>query len=225
MRRPARDGRPRRDVPAARHAGADRCRAGASRAAGGRARRPLHVLRRQLRRGATTTSPARPSTTRAPCSPSRTRTCSTARRRHVAVETRGELTRGMTVIDRRTLVERPPPNCDVLTSHRRRRGVGRDRRRDRVLRLTRAGVTRPASYASTIAAARSRAPSFVKMLPTWPFTVRSLTNSSAAISVFDAPRATSVSTSTSRSDSGSSTPRSGRARRSRRRAAPTGGGA
>ena len=48
------------------------------------------------------------------------------------------------------------------------------------------------------------------MLPTWPFTVRSLTNSSAAISVFDAPRATSASTSTSRSDSGSSTPWSGR---------------
>jgi inosine-uridine nucleoside N-ribohydrolase len=34
--------------------------------------------------------------------------------RHVAVETAGALTRGMTVIDRRTLVERPPPNCDVL---------------------------------------------------------------------------------------------------------------
>jgi inosine-uridine nucleoside N-ribohydrolase len=34
---------------------------------------------------------------------------------HVAVETSGGLTRGMTVIDRRTLVERPPPNCDVLT--------------------------------------------------------------------------------------------------------------
>ncbi len=35
--------------------------------------------------------------------------------RHVAVETAGTLTRGMTVIDHRTLVERPPPNCDVLT--------------------------------------------------------------------------------------------------------------
>jgi inosine-uridine nucleoside N-ribohydrolase len=35
--------------------------------------------------------------------------------RHVAVETAGALTRGMTVIDQRTLVERPPPNCDVLT--------------------------------------------------------------------------------------------------------------
>ncbi len=35
--------------------------------------------------------------------------------RHVAVETAGNLTRGMTVIDRRTLVERPSPNCDVLT--------------------------------------------------------------------------------------------------------------
>lgn len=36
------------------------------------------------------------------------------RRRHVAIETSGRLTRGMTVIDRRDLVERPPPNCDVL---------------------------------------------------------------------------------------------------------------
>ncbi len=36
------------------------------------------------------------------------------RARHVAVETRGQLTRGMTVIDRRTLVERPPPTCEVL---------------------------------------------------------------------------------------------------------------
>ena len=35
--------------------------------------------------------------------------------RHVAVETTGTLTRGMTVIDRRTLKERPAPNCDVLT--------------------------------------------------------------------------------------------------------------
>ena len=36
--------------------------------------------------------------------------------RHVAVETSGELTRGMTVIDQRTLVERPPPNCEVLSA-------------------------------------------------------------------------------------------------------------
>jgi inosine-uridine nucleoside N-ribohydrolase len=35
--------------------------------------------------------------------------------RHVAVETAGGLTRGMTVIDQRTLVDRPPPTCDVLT--------------------------------------------------------------------------------------------------------------
>ncbi len=34
--------------------------------------------------------------------------------RHVAVETAGALTRGMTVIDERRLTERPPPNCDVL---------------------------------------------------------------------------------------------------------------
>lgn len=35
--------------------------------------------------------------------------------RHVTVETRGEHTRGMTVIDARTLRDRPPANCDVLT--------------------------------------------------------------------------------------------------------------
>jgi inosine-uridine nucleoside N-ribohydrolase len=35
--------------------------------------------------------------------------------RHVAVETSGALTRGMTVIDRRTVKERPAPSCDVLT--------------------------------------------------------------------------------------------------------------
>lgn len=35
---------------------------------------------------------------------------------HVAIECSGELTRGMTVIDRRALIERPAPNCDVLTS-------------------------------------------------------------------------------------------------------------
>lgn len=36
------------------------------------------------------------------------------RRHHVVVETRGEHTAGMTVIDRRHLIERAPPNCDVL---------------------------------------------------------------------------------------------------------------
>jgi inosine-uridine nucleoside N-ribohydrolase len=39
-----------------------------------------------------------------------------SQRLHVAIETSGALTRGMTVIDRRTLKERPAPNCDVLTS-------------------------------------------------------------------------------------------------------------
>jgi inosine-uridine nucleoside N-ribohydrolase len=34
---------------------------------------------------------------------------------HVAVETTGEHTRGMTVIDQRKLKERPEPNCDRLT--------------------------------------------------------------------------------------------------------------
>jgi inosine-uridine nucleoside N-ribohydrolase len=40
----------------------------------------------------------------------------TRRGAHVTVETAGEHTRGMTVIDRRTLVERPVPNCDVIWS-------------------------------------------------------------------------------------------------------------
>lgn len=35
-------------------------------------------------------------------------------RRHVAIETRGEHTVGMTVIDERHLLERATPNCDVL---------------------------------------------------------------------------------------------------------------
>ncbi|MEN9504612.1 MAG: hypothetical protein RI958_538 [Actinomycetota bacterium] len=35
---------------------------------------------------------------------------------HVAVETRGRLTRGMTVVDRRTMKERLPPNCSMLTA-------------------------------------------------------------------------------------------------------------
>ncbi|CAN5600849.1 nucleoside hydrolase [soil metagenome] len=34
--------------------------------------------------------------------------------RHVAVETSGTITRGMTVIDHRTVAARPAPNCDVL---------------------------------------------------------------------------------------------------------------
>jgi inosine-uridine nucleoside N-ribohydrolase len=35
-------------------------------------------------------------------------------RRNVAVETAGTLTRGMTVIDARTVRSRPEPTCDVL---------------------------------------------------------------------------------------------------------------
>ncbi len=34
---------------------------------------------------------------------------------HVVVETAGEHTRGMTVVDQRTLLDRPDPNCDRLT--------------------------------------------------------------------------------------------------------------
>lgn len=36
-------------------------------------------------------------------------------RRHVVVETSGEFTRGMTVIDERHIIEREAPNCEVLT--------------------------------------------------------------------------------------------------------------
>ncbi len=36
--------------------------------------------------------------------------------RHVAIETRGEFTRGMTVIDQRSIIERRPANCEVLTT-------------------------------------------------------------------------------------------------------------
>jgi inosine-uridine nucleoside N-ribohydrolase len=36
--------------------------------------------------------------------------------RHVAIETAGELTRGMTVIDERSIAERRPANADVLTT-------------------------------------------------------------------------------------------------------------
>lgn len=37
-----------------------------------------------------------------------------AESRHVDVETRGAITRGMTVIDRRRIRDRPPTNCEVL---------------------------------------------------------------------------------------------------------------
>lgn len=36
------------------------------------------------------------------------------RRVHVAIETRGRLTRGMTVVEQRTMKERRPPNCSML---------------------------------------------------------------------------------------------------------------
>jgi inosine-uridine nucleoside N-ribohydrolase len=36
------------------------------------------------------------------------------RHRHVTIETKGEFTAGMTVIDERLLIERAAPNCDVL---------------------------------------------------------------------------------------------------------------
>lgn len=44
--------------------------------------------------------------------------------RHVDIETAGELTRGMTVIDERTTLSRQAANCDVLTSVNADRGFG-----------------------------------------------------------------------------------------------------
>lgn len=40
----------------------------------------------------------------------------TSKQVHVAVETHGRVTRGMTVIDQRSLIERPAPTCTWLTS-------------------------------------------------------------------------------------------------------------
>jgi pyrimidine-specific ribonucleoside hydrolase len=36
--------------------------------------------------------------------------------RHVAIETHGRFTRGMTVIDHRHIIERASANCEVLTA-------------------------------------------------------------------------------------------------------------
>ena len=65
---------------------------------------------------ATTTSTGPPSTTRCAVLALTHPDLFTSRRRHVAVETAGELTRGMTVIDERTVRDRPAANCDVLTT-------------------------------------------------------------------------------------------------------------
>ena len=82
--------------------------------AGRRPGRPAALLLRRTTSPATTTSPG--AAIHDPCAvlalthPELFR----AQARHVAVETAGQLTRGMTVIDRRTLIDRPPPTCDVL---------------------------------------------------------------------------------------------------------------
>ena len=59
--------------------------------------------------------PAPPCTIRARCMALTHPELFTRSLSHVEVETVGEHTRGMTVIDQRTLVERPEPNCDRLT--------------------------------------------------------------------------------------------------------------
>src|SRR5439155_18494392 len=61
-----------------------------------------------------------------------------------------------------------------------------------------AGSTRAGSNAKTMAAARSRRSSLVKMWPMWLLTVPSLMYSESAISLFVAPRPMSRSTSISR---------------------------
>src|SRR5215472_676714 len=60
------------------------------------------------------------------------------------------------------------------------------------------GVTRPVSYATTTAWARSRRLSLARMRPTWVLVVCSAMTSVPLISVLDRPRAISRSTSVSR---------------------------
>ena len=79
-----------------------------------RPRRPVRVLLRQLhqpsRRGLLGAAVHDPLAVLALTHPD----LFGRRRRNVRVETRGEHTRGMTVIDQRTITARPPANCDVL---------------------------------------------------------------------------------------------------------------
>ena len=68
----------------------------------------------------------------------------------------------------------------------------------------RRAATRPISYASTTACTRSRRPSFISTFETCVLTVASPTTSASAISALDIPRASSSSTSRSRSVSSDS---------------------
>lgn len=81
------------------------------------------------------------------------------------------------------------------------------------------GWTRPVSYATTTACARSRRSSLLRMRPTCVFTVCSASTSFSAISTFDIPPAISLSTSVSlgvreRSRSSFGRSRAGRAAKS-----------
>ena len=134
LRRAADDGGPRRDPPVPGDTGADRTRAGAAGRARRGARRPVRTS------SAAPTRPPRPGsigaprcTTRAPCSPSPIPTLFERAARHVVVETAGELTRGMTVIDRRTLDRAARPELRRADRRRRRRRVRGGRRGDRPL--------------------------------------------------------------------------------------------
>ena len=75
-------------------------------------------------------------------------------------------------------------------------GQGRPRRHPAEDRLLSPPAS-PCSCANTTICTRSRRSSLRRMLPTWVFTVDSLTKIDSAISVFDRPRATAASTSRS----------------------------
>ena len=114
LRRTARDGRARRHAPVAGDAAAHRRGRCHRRAAGEGARRPVPLLRRDLHPPPRRHRRRRRCTTRCAVLALTHPTLFTSSDRHVAVETPASSPAGMTVIDRRTLIERPPPNCTVL---------------------------------------------------------------------------------------------------------------
>ena len=81
-----------------------------------RLRRPVRLLQRQLSLTPRPRFPrGRRSARSARCARAHPSTLFDRVDRHVAIETRGEFTRGMTVIDQRSIIERRPANCEVLT--------------------------------------------------------------------------------------------------------------
>ena len=76
----------------------------------------------------------------------------TSSERHVAVETHGELTRGMTVIDRRDLKERPRAELHRARVRRLRRRVATDRRGVRIAAGRAAWAVAPSLPSATASA-------------------------------------------------------------------------